>query len=317
MHQRILGVSQLKVGAMGYGCMGLSWAYGSSEDENSAIQVIHRAIELGSTLIDTADVYGPFTNEELVGKALKGKRDQVTLATKCGLLVTNKAPIQMSRNGHPDYVRSACEASLRRLQTDVIDLYQLHRIDPEVPVEDTIGAMADLVQAGKVRHIGMSEVDVPTLERARKIHPITSLQSEMSLWTRDVMAEILPYCKAHEIAFIPFSPLGRGYLTGRISTEQTYENTDFRAGLPRFTPEALEKNQVILDGIEAVAQKYNATKGQIALAWVLAQGDQIVPIPGTKRLSYLEENIAATEIELSAEDLATLDQLPEPFGGRY
>jgi aryl-alcohol dehydrogenase-like predicted oxidoreductase len=316
METRILGRSGLQVGAIGLGCMGMSWAYGQVEDQEG-ITVIHRAIDLGCTLIDTSDVYGPFTNETLVGKALKGRRDEVVLATKCGLVVTDMETRTIGRNGRPEHIKAACDASLERLGVEVIDLYQLHRVDPEVPVEDSIGAMAELVQAGKVRFIGMSEVDVPTMERANKVYPITSLQSELSLWTRDPLPEILPWCEANDVAFIPFSPLGRGFLTGKISSDSTFGSKDFRSTLPRFKPEALEQNQVIVDKVGEVAERLGVTKSQVAIAWVLAQGEQLVPIPGTKRLSYLEENVAAADVKLSPEDLAELNSLPAPVGTRY
>lgn len=316
MQTRTLGHSGLTVGAVGLGCMGMSWAYGESErDEDESIRVIHRAIELGVTLIDTADVYGPFTNEELVGRALRGRRDQVVLATKCGLVV-DAATRSMRRDGRPEHVRAACDDSLRRLAIDRIDLYQLHRVDEEIPVEETWAAMAELVAAGKVRAIGMSEVSVDELERAHAIHPVTSVQSELSLWTRGPLAEVLPWCVSHGAAFIPFSPLGRGFLTGAI-TAASFDSTDFRARNPRFTAEAVAANQRLVDEVRAVAERVGGTPAQVAIAWTLAQGEQVVPIPGTKKIRYVEENAGAADLVLSPADLAALDGLPEPVGSRY
>jgi aryl-alcohol dehydrogenase-like predicted oxidoreductase len=280
-----------------------------------AIALIHRAIDLGVTLFDTAEVYGPFTNETLLGKALKGKRDQVTIATKTGF-VPQPAGVPLKRDGRPERIRAAVEGSLQRLGVDVIDLYQLHRVDPDVPVEESIGAMAELVAAGKVRWIGLSEVDVPTLERASKVHPIATLQSELSLWTRDVRSEILPWCKAHDVALLAYSPLGRGFFTGRLA-QNAIAATDFRATLPRFQGENFASNQRLVAQIEAVAKRLGAANGQVALAWVLAQGDQVVPIPGTRRIPYLEENVGAVNVSLSDADLAELNALAAPAGGRY
>jgi aryl-alcohol dehydrogenase-like predicted oxidoreductase len=296
--------------------MGMSWAYGTGDDAES-IKVIHRAIELGVTLFDTADAYGPFTNEELVGRALKGYRDKVTLATKCGLVVTDREHHTYARNAKPDYIKAACEASLKRLDVEIIDLYQLHRPDPEVPIEVSMEALAGLVKEGKVRAIGLSECDVPTLERAYQVVPFATLQSELSLWTRDVLAEILPWCQAHNVAFLPFSPLGRGFLTGQYRSPASIAQTDFRANLPRFQGDNLTANLALVGRVEAVASRLGATPAQVALAWVLAQGEQVVPIPGTKRRKYLEENLGAAELTLSAADLAELDNLPPPVGGRY
>ena len=316
MQQRRMGRSGLTVGALGLGCMGMSWAYGTGDEQESRA-VIYRAIDLGMTLIDTSDVYGPFTNEELVGRALKGRRDEVVLATKGGLVVEDAERRMIGRNGHPDHLRAACDASLQRLQVEVIDLYQLHRPDPAVPIEESIGALAELVQAGKVRFIGVSECDVPLLERAHAVHPLTTLQSELSLWTRDALTEILPWCMAHDVAFIPFSPLGRGFLTGRLQATDTFGPQDFRASNPRFQAEALAANQQIVAQVGAVAERVGATTPQVALAWVLAQGEQVIPIPGTKRLAYLEENAGAAAVSLTAADLAELDALPAAVGARY
>jgi aryl-alcohol dehydrogenase-like predicted oxidoreductase len=318
---RRLGNSDLEVGAIGLGCMGMTWAYNPQDrDEARSISVIHRAIELGVTLIDTADVYGPHTNEELVGRALAGRRDEVVLATKCGLVVESAPPASegyvMRRDGRPEHVRAALEASLQRLGTDRVDLYQLHRVDPDVPVEETWGAMAEHVAAGKARAIGMSEVGVDELERAHAIHPVASVQSELSLWTRDALDEVLPWCIANDVAFIPFSPLGRGFLTGR-QAGATYAADDFRARNPRFTDEARQANQAIVDRVDAIARANGAAPGQVALAWVLAQGEQVVPIPGTRRIEYLEENASAAGLSLSESEFAELDALPPAVGARY
>lgn len=319
MKQRVLGSSKISVGEIGYGCMGLTWAYGEpigAEREGDAIALIHRAIDLGVTLFDTADMYGPLTNETLLGKALAGKREGVTVATKCGLVVHDAATYDLRRDGSPAHIREACEGSLRRLGVDVIDLYQLHRVDPNVPVEESVGAMAELVAAGKVRAIGLSEVDVPTLERAMRVHPIATLQSELSLFERNTLAEILPWCEAHDVALIPYSPLGRGFLTGRL-TKSAIADGDFRATLPRYQGEAFDQNARIVEAIRAVAERLHATPGQVALAWVLAQGRMVVPIPGTKRIAYLEENVAAANVVLGPAELAELDAIAAPVGARY
>jgi aryl-alcohol dehydrogenase-like predicted oxidoreductase len=317
MPQRRLGTSGLLVGAVGLGCMGMSWAYGARQrDDQQSIAVIHRAIELGATLIDTADIYGPFTNERLVGRALHDRRDQVVLATKCGLVVDDPATFAMHRDGSPAHLRQAIEASLQRLNVDEIDLYQLHRVDEKTPLEESWGAIAELVTAGTVRAIGLSEVSVDELQRAHAIHPVTSVQSELSLWTRDPLAEVLPWCKTHDVAFIPFAPLGRGYLTGTI-TSSSFDDDDFRARNPRFTPEALANNLAILERVKRVAERQRSTLAQVALAWVLAQGTQVVPIPGTRHLGRVEENTASAHIQLTPEDLAELDDAPTPAGRRY
>ncbi len=317
MPRRRLGGSGFVVGAVGLGCMGMSWAYGARErDDEQSVAVIHRAIELGVTLIDTADVYGPFTNEQLVGRALGGRRGQVVLATKCGLVVDDPATFAMHRDGSPTHVRGAVDASLRRLGVDVIDLYQLHRVDEKVPIEETWGAMAELVGAGKVRAIGLSEVSVNEIERAHAIHPVTSVQSELSLWTRDALAEVLPWCEAQGVAFIPFAPLGRGYLTGTV-TRDSFDDDDFRARNPRFTREALATNLAIVDRVKHVAERRGSTLAQVALAWLLARGAQVVPIPGTKRVTRVEENVASAYLQLTPEDLAELDDAPAAAGSRY
>jgi aryl-alcohol dehydrogenase-like predicted oxidoreductase len=306
-----------EVGAIGLGCMGMTWAYGvDARDERASIAVIHRAIELGVTLLDTADMYGPFTNEELVGRALEGRRDEVVLATKVGLVVEDPATYAMRKDGRPEHVREGIDASLRRLRTDRVDLYQLHRVDEDVPVEETWGAMAETVAAGKAGAIGLSEVTLDELERAHAIHPVSSVQSELSLWTRDRLEDVVPWCREHGAAFIPYAPLGRGYLTGTV-TADSFDDRDFRARNPRFTREALEANLAIVEHVRAIAERLEATPAQVALAWVLAQGDHVVPIPGTKRVARVEENAAAAWLSLSAEDLAALDAAPPPVGARY
>jgi aryl-alcohol dehydrogenase-like predicted oxidoreductase len=303
-------------GPIGLGCMGMSWAYDADQrDDDASAAVIHRALDLGATLLDTADVYGPYTNEELVGRALEGRRDEAVLATKCGMTVEDVAEYRLGRDGRPEHVREAIDASLRRLGTDHVDLYQLHR-DPDVPVEETWGAMAAAVAAGKARAIGLSEVGVAELERAQAVHPVASVQSELSLWTRDALAEVLPWCAAHGAAFLPFAPLGRGFLTGQLQPRD-FAPGDFRRNNPRFAREAMDANLALVQRVRAVAERHGATPAQVALAWVLAQGDHVVPIPGTKRLERLEENVAAAHVRLSAEDLAELDSLPDAVGSRY
>ncbi len=311
---RTLGSGGPVVGAVGLGCMGMSWAYGAGErDDEVSRSVVRRALDLGVTLIDTADVYGPFTNEELVGSALQGRRDEAFLATKCGLVAADKG---VRMDGRPEHVRAALDASLSRLGTDRVDLWQLHRVDPAVPVEETWGAMADQVAAGKALALGMSEVGVAQLEAAHAVHPVATVQSELSLWTRDPIAEVLPWCAAHGAGFLPFSPLGRGFLTGTVSAG-SFDAGDFRARNPRFTAEAMAANAALVDAVRAVAERRGATTAQVALAWVLAQGKHVVPIPGTKKLHYLEQNAASADVHLTAADLAELDALPAPVGARY
>ncbi len=305
---RTLGrTSSLTVSALGLGCMGMSEFYGSA-DESSGIATIHRALDLGVTFLDTADMYGPFTNEQLVGKAIAGRRDEVQLATKFG---NERLPdgTRLGVNGRPEYVRSACDASLRRLGVDHIDLYYQHRVDKKVPIEETVGAMSELVQAGKVRHLGLSEASPSTIRRAHATHPITALQSEYSLFTRDLEDEILPTIRELGIGLVPYSPLGRGLLTGALSTE-TLEQGDSRRGsyFPRFQGEALEANLALVATIREIADAKGVTPGQLALAWVLAQGGDVAPIPGTKRVKYLEENVAAVAVGLTPDDLAALEQ---------
>jgi aryl-alcohol dehydrogenase-like predicted oxidoreductase len=304
-------------GPIGLGCMGMSWAYDADQrDDDASIRVIHRALELGATLLDTADIYGPYTNEELVGRALEGRREEAVLATKCGMVVEDIAEYRLGRDGRPEHVREAIDASLRRLRTDHVDLYQLHRVDEKVPLEETWGAMAETVAAGKARAIGLSEVGVDELERAQAIHPVASVQSELSLWTRDALSEVVPWCAAHDAAFLPFAPLGRGFLTGALAPRD-FAPGDFRRNNPRFQPEAMDANRALVERVRAVAERQGATPAQVALAWVLAQGDHVVPIPGTKRSERLEENVAAAELRLAPEDLAELDALPAPVGSRY
>lgn len=303
-----------EVGAIGLGCMGMSWAYTPAErDDERSVALIRSALDTGVTLIDTSDVYGPFHNEQLVGRALAGRRDEATLATKVGL-VTEGAGRPVERDGSPEHVRAGCDASLQRLGTDVIDLYQLHRVDEKVPLAETWGAMAELVAAGKVRALGMSEVTVEQLAQAHAIHPVVTVQSELSLWTRDALEDVLPWCRDNGVGFIPFSPLGRGFLTGTMPTMQ---DDDFRAGLPRFTDDAQAANAAIVDQVRAVAGRLSASPAQVALAWTLAQGEHVVPIPGTRRPERLAENTAAAALQLDDEALAALDALPAPVGGRY
>jgi aryl-alcohol dehydrogenase-like predicted oxidoreductase len=317
METRVLGSSGIEVGAIGLGCMGMSHGYDvGTAVESESIAVIHRALDIGVTLLDTSDVYGPHTNEELVGRALVGHRDRAVLATKCGLVPGTSAAPSVTRNAHPDYIRSAMDASLQRLGVDHVDLYQLHRVDPEVPVAESWGAFAELVAAGKTRAIGLSEVTVEQLEICHAIHPVSTVQSELSLWTRDWTDDVLPWCIEHGVAFLPYSPLGRGFLTGALSGRE-FGSDDFRGGLPRFEPQAMAENQAIVDAVASVAARYDATSAQVALAWDLAQGSNVIPIPGTKRVSRLEENAAAADLVLSADDLALLDALPAPTGGRY
>ena len=304
-------------GRIGLGCMGMTWAYGAQgSDEPESIAVIHRAAEIGVTLLDTADMYGPYTNEELVGRAIAGRRDDYFIATKCGLVVDDADEYVLAKNGRPEHVREAVDGSLRRLGIDVIDLYQLHRVDPEVPLEETWGAMAELVAAGKVRALGLSEVSVDEIERAHAIHPVASVQSEGSLWTRGAFEAVVPWCAANDAAFLPFAPLGRGFLTGALKP-QKFGSGDFRKNNPRFQPDVMNANLVLVERVQAVAERREVTAAQVALAWLLAKGDHVVPIPGTKRLTRLEENAGAASVELSAEDLAELDALPEAVGERY
>ena len=305
MKQRQLGRQGLEVSAIGLGCMGMSDFYGG-RDEAEAVATLHRALELGVTMLDTADMYGVGSNEELVGRAIKGRRDGVVIATKFGnVRAPDGKPLGV--NGKPDYVRSACEASLRRLGVEVIDLYYQHRVDPETPIEDTVGAMADLVRQGKVRHLGLSEAAPATIRRAHAVHPIAALQTEYSLWSRDPEDQILPTVRELGIGFVAYSPLGRGFLTGQIRTPDDLDADDWRRQAPRFQGENFQRNLDLVARIEAIAQRKGCTPGQLALAWVMARGEDIVPIPGTKRRRYLEENLAAVEISLTMGDLAEID----------
>lgn len=315
---RTLGPDGPEVGAIGLGCMGMSWAYTPDDrDDDRSIGVIRRAIELGVTLIDTADIYGPFTNEELVGRALEGRRDQVTLATKCGLEVESIEPMKIVRNGRPEHVRQAIDASLERLGTDHVDLYQLHRTDPDVPLAETWGAMAEVVAQGKARAIGMSEATVAELDEADAIHPVAALQSELSLFERGALDDVLPWCREHGAAFIPYSPLGRGFLTGQVTRETITRGGDMRAGNARYSEESMEQNFQLVDRCRAVAERHDATPGQVALAWLLARYDRMVPIPGTRREERLAENAGAASIELTADDVAELDATPQAVGERF
>lgn len=305
-----------EVGAVGLGCMPMSWAYAGEVTESESIDVIRRAVELGVTHFDTADVYGPFTNEELVGRALEDRREDIVVATKVGLAVGENGGYPLDRDARPERILREVQGSLRRLRTDAIDLYYLHRIDEKIPFEDQWGAMASLVEAGTVRAIGLSEASVEQLETASAIHPVAALQSELSLWTRDPIGRELAWCRDQGAAFVPFAPLGRGYLTGTI-TRSSFETSDFRSTNPRFTQEAIEANAAIVRQVRRIADRHGSTPAQVALAWCLAQGDHVLPIPGTKHRRYVEENVAAASLRLSVEDLAELDRLPPSVAARY
>ena len=307
----------LNVSRIGLGAMGMSFGYtGAGSDDAESIRTIHRALELGVTFIDTAEIYGPYANEELVGSALKGRREQVVLATKFGMVShAGGGPGQLDSS--PANIRTAVEGSLRRLDTDYIDLYYQHRVDPQTPIEDTVGAMAELVTQGKVRHIGLSEAGVNTIRRAHAVHPITALQSEYSLWTRDPEPEVLPLLRELGIGFVPYSPLGHGFLTGAIRSMDDLDDNDWRKTSPRFMGENFQRNLRIADEVAAVAAEAGATPAQVAIAWLLSQGDEIAPIPGTKRVSRLEENVAADELVLTAEQLGKLNELTPPAGDHH
>jgi len=319
MESRDLGTQGLTVSALGLGCMGMSWGYGES-DETESIATVRRALELGVTFFDTAEVYGPYANERLLCKALGADRKRVIVATKFGFRIEPDGKIS-GVDGTPENVRRACDASLERLGTDCIDLFYQHRVDPAVPIEDTVGAMAELVRAGKVRFLGLSEASAATLERANRVHPISALQSEYSLFERGVEAEVLPTCRRLGIGLVPYSPLGRGFLTGRVQRAADYEAaSDFRAALPRFQGENFDRNLRLVETLQEIAGRHNATSAQVALAWLLWQGDDIVPIPGTKRRTWLEDNVGALSIRLTDQDL---DELGAAFvpgavaGARY
>jgi aryl-alcohol dehydrogenase-like predicted oxidoreductase len=319
VERRRLGTQGLEVGAIGLGCMGMSEFYGTA-DEGEAIATIHRALDLGVTLLDTADMYGPFTNEELVGRAIAGRRDQVVLATKFGIVRDAGDPSRRGIEGNPEYVHKAIEGSLGRLGVDHVDLYYQHRVDPDTPIEETVAAMAELVREGKVRYLGLSEAAPDTIRRAHAVHPISALQTEYSLWTRDPEEEVLPTVRELGIGFVAYSPLGRGFLSGRIQSPDDLEESDFRRRNPRFQGENFERNLELVESVREIAEEKGVTSAQLALAWVLAQGEDIVPIPGTKRRDRLEENVAALDVDLNKDDL---DRIESAFpkgataGARY
>jgi aryl-alcohol dehydrogenase-like predicted oxidoreductase len=320
MQKRNLGKSNLEVSALGLGCMGMSFGYGPPKDKQEMISVIRSAVELGVTFFDTAEVYGPFTNEELVGEALAPVREQVVIATKFGFKFDSVTGKQSGLESRPGHIKQVAEASLKRLKTNVIDLFYQHRVDPDVPIEDVAGAVKDLIQEGKVKHFGLSEAGVQTIRRAHAVQPVTALQSEYSLWWREPEAEIIPTLEELGIGFVPFSPLGKGFLTGKIDENTTFDSTDFRNTVPRFAPEARKANRALVDRLETIAQRKKATSAQIALAWVLAQKPWIVPIPGTTKLHRLQENVAAASIELREGDLREIESATSEItvqGARY
>ncbi|MBH8476947.1 aldo/keto reductase [Klebsiella sp. 1SOBk12mer] len=311
MKTRYLGKEKFQVSALGLGCMGMSFAYGGAE-ESQAINTIHAAVDMGVTFLDSAEVYGPFDNEVLVGKAIKGIRDKVQIATKFGfrILPTGQGLERMAGvDSRPEHIREAVEGALKRLNIETIDLLYQHRVDPAVPVEEVVGTMADLVKEGKIRHIGLSEVSAQTLRRACKVHPITAVQTEYSLWTREPEGGILKACRELGVGFVPYSPLGRGFLTGKITDPSLFAADDFRRNLPRFQAETMRKNQQLLDRLQEVAGRYDATLAQMALAWVMSKGEDIVPIPGARKINHLRDNAAAADIMLSPEDIHTIDHI--------
>lgn len=320
MKMRTLGQSGLEVSALGLGCMGMSWAYGPAPDKAEMIALLRKAVELGVTFFDTAEVYGPFANEELLGEALEPLRDRVVIATKFGFDLTVDRSKGPGFNSKPDHIREVVDASLKRLRTDHIDLLYQHRVDPDVPMEDVAGAVKDLITAGKVKHFGLSEAGAQSIRRAHAVQPVTALQSEYSLWQREPEKEILPLLEELGIGFVPYSPLGRGFLTGAITADTEFAKNDFRANLPRFQQEAMEANAKLVELIKGIAAQVEASAAQVALAWLLAQRDWIVPIPGTTKLSRLQENLAATELALSADQLRKIDEASravEIVGARY
>src|SRR5438094_1706510 len=319
MKKRKLGKSGLEVSAIGLGCMGMSFGYGPPKDKQEMISLLRKAVELGITFFDTAEMYGPFTNEELVGEALSPMRRQAVIATKFGFKISPKSE-QIGLDSRPEHIKDVAEGSLKRLRTDMIDLFYQHRVDPDVPIEDVAGAVKDLIREGKVRHFGLSEPGVQTIRRAHAVQPVTAVQNEYSLWWRKPEEEVLPALEELGIGFVPFSPLGRGFLTGKVDENTTFDSSDFRNTLPRFTPEARKANQALVDLLSEIAKRKKATPGQIALAWLLAQKPWIVPIPGTTKLHRLEENIGAAAIELTADDLREIESAASKItvqGARY
>jgi aryl-alcohol dehydrogenase-like predicted oxidoreductase len=321
MQKRKLGKSGLEVSALGFGCMGMSFSYGPAGDKQEMISLLRSAVERGVTFFDTAEVYGPFTNEELVGEALSPLRDQVVIATKFGFKLDPTGERSwVGLDSRPEHIKQVAEASLKRLKADAIDLFYQHRVDPDVPIEDVAGAVKDLIQAGKVKHFGLSEAGAQTIRRAHSVQPVTAVQSEYSLWTRGPEAEVLPTLEELGIGFVPYSPLGKGFLTGKINENTTFDSTDFRTTLPRFTPEARKANQALVDLLRMIAERKKATPAQIALAWLLARKPWIVPIPGTRKLERLEENIGAVAVELTSDDLPEIDSAASKItvqGARY
>ncbi len=321
MQKRKLGKSNLEVSAVGLGCMGMSFGYGPAADKKEMISLLRSAVERGITFFDTAEVYGPFTNEELVGEALSPFRGQVVIATKFGFkLDPNGGPQWVGLDSRPEHIKEVAEGSLKRLKVDAIDLFYQHRVDPEVPIEDVAGAVKDLIQEGKVKHFGLSEAGAQTIRRAHAVQPVTAVQSEYSLWWRDPEAEVLPTLEELGIGFVPFSPLGKGFLTGKINENTTFDSSDFRNIVPRFTPEARKANQALVDLLRKIAERKKATPAQIALAWLLAQKPWIVPIPGTRKLERLDENIGAVAVELTSDDLSEIDSAASKItvqGARY